>query len=147
MKLTLACIPLAMLASTVAAQGWPSQPGVGNQGYPPYQPGNQGQGGGYQPPPNYGSMQGQPQWPNIPPYEVNDWESCMVSWLNEINASASGSGPVCNLWQCLSTQANKYNKGGLVAAASSVLSPLCVAIGSPLNLVREATHLRFVSAG
>ena len=114
-------VPLAMLASTIAAQGYPGQGGY--QGPP------QGYGqGGYQGPPNYGGMQGAQQsspWPNIPDYEVKDWQQCTNQWLNAINIGQSGSAPVCTFWQCLTDTANKYNRGKVIAAASTIVDNFC----------------------
>lgn len=142
-------VPLAMLASTIAAQGYNQGPQgyQGGQGYqgPPqgYQGGYQGppQGyqGGYQNPQGYGGMQGGQQsspWPNIPDYEVKDWQQCTNQWLNAINEKQTGSGPVCTLWQCLTDTANKYNRGAAIAAASTVLDNLCkLGLGSILGAV------------
>lgn len=156
-----ATIPLAMLVSTITAQGFggPQGPYPGTQNYQPQPQGQpqgygqggqggygQGQGGytgqnGYQGPPNYGVMQGgQVQqtspWPNIPGYEVKDWQQCTNQWLNAINIGQSGSSPVCTLWQCLTDTANKYNRGKAIAAASTVLDNLCkFGLGSVLGTV------------
>lgn len=136
MKFSLAFIPLAMLASAVAAQG----------GYGGYQ-GNQGSGGygQYQPyPQNYGGTQqpqGTSQWPNIPDYEVKDWQSCTNLLLNAWNDKVQGSGPACDMWNCLHDKASKYQRGGALTAISNALTPIC-GLNKVFNVVCSLT-LRF----
>jgi hypothetical protein len=134
MKFSLASIPFAILASAVTAQGpgyQPSQPGYqgnqGSQGYPSgqYQPYQQ----------NFGGMQqGGSPWPNVPDYEVKDWQSCTNQLLNAWNDKVQGSGPACNMWNCLHTQASKYGRGGALTAISNVLNPIC-GFNDALNFV------------
>lgn len=136
MKFTLASIPIAMLASTVAAQGYQGQ-----------------QNGGYQNPQQYGGYPQQfqqpqciggakpGQYPNIPDYEVNDWYQCLSPWLQSVNAGASGSSPGCALFACIENTAGKYNRGGLVAVLGQPLKIACAGGALISNLVSPLTFV------
>jgi len=133
MKFSMVSIPIAILASSVAAQNqYQGQQAAQNPGY------------NYQQPQQYGYVQqaqqciggAKPgQYPNIPDYEVNDWYQCMVPWLQSVNSGSSGSGPGCALYNCLETNASKYNRGGLVAALGQPLRIACAGGSFISNLV------------
>lgn len=140
MKFSQASIPLAILASTVAAQG--GGYGPQNQQYGPpsnqggyqqggYQQGGYQQGGyqqgGYGQPPQQQHIGGANpgQYPNIPDYEVADWYECTKKWLEAINAGSSGSTPACAVYNCLEAQAGKYNRGGTMAQLGRLITPVC----------------------
>lgn len=135
MKFSLFSIPLAMLASIAAAQyppqGYqqPQQP----QQYSGYQP---QQYGGYGLPPQQCIGGIQPgQFPNIPDYEVADWFGCAHDWVKSMNDGASGSAPACSFYSCLQDKAAKYQRGGTMAAAGRLLTPICTLGGIGAGLV------------
>ncbi|CAL3966492.1 unnamed protein product [Diplocarpon coronariae] len=136
--------------ATGASPYQPPQQGQG--GYPPqngYQPAQNNYQGGYQPqgPPSnpgqggswsYSTTVSKPapnsQYPNLRDDEIDAWRSCMNGWLQGINDGAAGSGPACNVWDCLHVQASKYHRGGLLTSISNVLTPVCSAVNIGSNV-------------
>jgi hypothetical protein len=136
MKFSLVSVPIAMLASTVAAQGqYQGQQPQQNQGYQYQQPGqySYAQQPMQQPQCIGGARPG--QYPNIPEYEVADWYNCLSPWLQSVNAGASGSSPGCTLFTCIENTAGKYNRGGLVAVLGQPLKIVCAGGALISNLV------------
>jgi hypothetical protein len=129
MKFSLASIPLAILASTAAAQGPPpngaQQWGIQQQQYPvqPYQPPQQQYC--YCPPQQCTGCIGVTprQYPQLSDLEVAAWIGCTTDWLSALNSNSKGDGPACQFYNCLQKVATQYRAGGPI-----------VIIGKPLGL-------------
>ncbi|KAH7419499.1 hypothetical protein BKA64DRAFT_19049 [Cadophora sp. MPI-SDFR-AT-0126] len=141
MQLTL--IPIFILAATASAQGWPGgnqyqQPSQYQQ-VPPGPPGNQGGSWSYQQ--TYNPPAPAREFKTISPSEADDWRSCTNGFLLSIDRGDDGSGPACNFWECLHIQAAKWGRGGLLTAASEILSPIC----SGANVISNiGGHIPFI---
>ncbi|PVH79225.1 hypothetical protein DL98DRAFT_516273 [Cadophora sp. DSE1049] len=140
-------VPIFILAATASAQNWPQPqaPTGGNpyqqpQNYQPApQPGNQGGSWSYQQ--TYNPPAPAREFKTISPSEADDWRSCTNGFLLSVDRGEDGSGPACNFWECLHIQAAKWGRGGLLTAASEILSPIC----SGANVISNiGGHIPFI---
>jgi len=97
----LSLLPLALLAATAAAQGWPQiPPTAGNPYQQPqnYQPAPSpgGPGGTWTYQPTYNQPKPAGEFKTISPAEADDWRSCTNGFLQSVDRGADGSGPACN---------------------------------------------------
>jgi hypothetical protein len=152
MKFSFASIPLAILASTGAAQPqppqqfqaqtpqqWGVQPQQQYQAYPP-------------PPPQYcycppqqcpGCIGVTPsQYPQLSDLEVDAWITCIKNWLSALNSGSNSDGPACQLYNCLQNTATQYHRGGIIVDIGKALQPVCTiasgitgAVGNVANVV------------
>jgi hypothetical protein len=155
MKFSLASIPLAILASTVAAQG-PPPPGAQSWGVqPPQQYPVQTQPQQYQvyqqpPPAQYcycppqqcpGCIGVTPRkYPQLSDLEVADWIQCIINWLDALNSGSKSDGPACQLYNCLQNTATKYRDGGPLVTIGKVLQPVCTVGSIATDLVGNVAN-------
>jgi hypothetical protein len=146
MKFSLASIPLAILASTAAAQPpvqGPPQNGVQQwQWGPPQQQPQQQPYACWCPncPTCIGVTPG--QYPGVTDPEVTAWVGCLKDWLSDLSSNSKGDAPACKFYNCLQKVATTYRAGGPIVAigkplgiACATLSPITDAAGNVFHAI------------
>ncbi|EFY91712.1 hypothetical protein J3459_006643 [Metarhizium acridum] len=64
----------------------------------------------------------------ISPEEKADWEGCTNDLISAYNRGAAGDKTSCVFWECLHKNADKYHRGGGIAALSNIITPVCLPV-------------------
>ncbi|KAB8254304.1 hypothetical protein BDV32DRAFT_155319 [Aspergillus pseudonomiae] len=64
--------------------------------------------------------------------EANDWYQCTTHALNLVNSGKDDSSTTCTLLNCLSENAERYQRGGMYGKLSGILEIACFAKNIPI---------------